>query len=168
MEMPLPGFFEHLKSRRGEEYYAGVTRTNENFDIQVASGRSGCQVGRRSNMTENKRTVERYMDGFNKSDHEQILLCLTEDVEWEMPGAFHLFGKDAFDKEIENDAFVGSPTITITRMLEENDVVIAEGAVRVEKKTGGFLNAVFCDVFTMNNAKIKRLTTYLAEVKQGE
>jgi len=119
-------------------------------------------------MSENKRTVERYMDGFNNSDHEQILRCLTEDIEWEMPGAFHLYGKDAFDKEIENDAFAGSPTITITRMLEENDVVIAEGAVRVEKKAGGFLNAVFCDVFSMENAKIKRLTTYLAEVKQGE
>jgi ketosteroid isomerase-like protein len=116
-------------------------------------------------MTENKITVERYMDGFIKSDHAQILSCLTEDVEWEMPGAFHLVGKDAFDKEIENDAFVGSPTITITRMVEENDVVIAEGAVRAKKKDGDFLNAVFCDVFVMENAKIKRLTTYLAEVK---
>ncbi|MGH8435156.1 MAG: hypothetical protein ACRERX_11890, partial [Pseudomonas sp.] len=48
------------------------------------------------------------------SDHAQILSCLTDDVEWEMPGAFHLVGKDAFDNEIENDAFVGSPTITIT------------------------------------------------------
>ncbi len=115
-------------------------------------------------MTENKKTVERYMDGFNKSDHQQILSCLTEDVEWEMPGAFHLVGKDAFDKEIENDAFVGSPTITITRIIEENDVVIAEGAVRVKKKNGGFLNAVFCDVFAMETGKIKRLTTYLTEV----
>jgi ketosteroid isomerase-like protein len=50
-------------------------------------------------MTENKKTVERYLDGFNKSDHRQILSCLTEDVEWEMPGAFHLVGKQAFDKE---------------------------------------------------------------------
>jgi hypothetical protein len=25
-------------------------------------------------MTENKKTVERYLDRFNKSDHEQILL----------------------------------------------------------------------------------------------
>jgi len=116
-------------------------------------------------MTENKTTVERYLDGFNRSNHEQILSCLTEDVEWEMPGAFHLVGKDAFDKEIENDAFVGNPTITTTRMVEENDVVIAEGAVRVEKKDGGFLNAVFCDVFAMENAKIKRLTTYFVEVK---
>jgi ketosteroid isomerase-like protein len=52
-------------------------------------------------MTENKRTVDKYMDGFRKSDHEQILSCLTDDIEWEMPGAFHLIGKDAFDKEIE-------------------------------------------------------------------
>jgi ketosteroid isomerase-like protein len=116
-------------------------------------------------MTENKKTVERYMDGFNKSDHKQILPCLTDDVVWEMPGAFHLLGKDAFDKEIENDAFVGSPSITIFRMIEENDVVIAEGSVRCEKKDGGFLNAVFCEVFSMQNAKIKRLTTYQVELK---
>jgi len=105
------------------------------------------------------------MDGFRKSDHEQILSCLTDDIEWDMPGVFHLVGKEAFDKEIENDAFLGSPTITIIRMVEENDVVIAEGKVRVKKKDGGFLNAVFCDVFVMTNARIKRLTTYLAEVK---
>ena len=116
-------------------------------------------------MTENKKTVERYLDGFNKSDHAQILSCLTEDVEWEMPGAFHLVGKHAFDKEIENDAFVGRPIITTTRMVEENDVVVAEGQVRAKRKDGGVLNAVFCDVFAMTNARIRRLTTYLAEVK---
>ena len=27
-------------------------------------------------MTENKKMVEKYMDGFNKSDHKQILSCL--------------------------------------------------------------------------------------------
>ena len=118
-------------------------------------------------MTENKIIVERYMDGFNRSDHQQILSCLTEDVEWDMPGAFHLVGKHAFDKEIVNNAFVGSPTITITRMVEENDVVIAEGWVRVKRKDGGLLNAVFCDVVVMTNARIKGLTTYLAEVKSS-
>ena len=78
---------------------------------------------------------------------------------------FHLFGKTAFDKEIENGAFVGSPTITITRMIEENDVVVAEGRVRVKRKGEGFLNAVFCDVFILTNARIKLLTTYLTEIK---
>ncbi len=116
-------------------------------------------------MTENKRVVERYIDGFNTSNHEQILSCLTDDVEWEMPGGFHLVGKAAFDGEIENPAFVGRPTVSITRMVEEDDVVVAEGTVRARRKDGGVLNAVFCDVFAMRDAKIRRLTTYLAEVK---
>ncbi len=116
-------------------------------------------------MSENKQTVERYMDGFRKSDHDQILSCLTDDVEWEIPGLFHAVGRSDFDKEIENDAFVGSPSITISRMVEENDVVVAEGAVRVKKKDGDFLNAVFCDVFEMKNGKIKRLTSYLTAVR---
>jgi uncharacterized protein len=62
-------------------------------------------------VTENKTTVEKYIDGFRKSDHEQILSCLTDDVEWDIPGMFHAVGKEAFDKEIENEAFVGSPTL---------------------------------------------------------
>ena len=116
-------------------------------------------------MTENKSTVEKYMDGFRKSDHELILSCVTDDIEWEMPGGFHLIGKEAFDKEIENDAFVGSPTITVTRTIEENDVVVAEGSVRSQRKAGGLLSGVFCDVFVMEHRKIKRLISYFVELK---
>ena len=114
-------------------------------------------------MSLNKMTVQKYMDGFNKSDHEQILSCLVDDIEWFMPGAFHLEGKDAFDKEIENDAFIGSPTIRITRMTEENNVVIAEGTVRAARKDKNLLNAMFCDVFEMENTRIKRFIPYLTE-----
>jgi uncharacterized protein len=115
-------------------------------------------------VSRNKQTVERYIDGFNKSDHAQILSCLTDDVEWLMPGSFHLHGKDAFDKEIENEAFTGTPTVNITRMTEQNDVVIAEGSVRAAWKHGGFLDAVFCDVFELENAMIRRLVTYLVSL----
>lgn len=52
-------------------------------------------------------------------------------------------------------------------MVEENDVVVAEGRVRAERRAGGVLNAVFCDVFEMSGARIRRLTSYLAEVKEA-
>ena len=115
-------------------------------------------------MTENKRTVEAYMEGFRRSDHAMVLACLTDDVEWEMPGFFQLSGKEAFDKEIENEAFTGSPIIVVTRMTEENDIVIAEGSVRAQRADGGFMDGVFCDVFVMEDAKIKHLTSYLMEI----
>ncbi len=103
------------------------------------------------------------MDGFRASDHLKILSCLTEDIYWEVPGFFSVNGKQAFDKEIENDAFVGTPEITILRLVEENNIVIAEVSVQSVKKDGGILDAVFCDVFEMEDAKIKRLTSYLME-----
>jgi ketosteroid isomerase-like protein len=105
------------------------------------------------------------MDAFAKTDHAEVLSCLTDDVEWVLPGAFHLIGKEAFDGEIENEAFVGSPAITVTRMTEEDGVVIAEGSVRASRGDGGVLNLVFCDVFVMRDAKIRHLTSYLMEVK---
>ncbi len=114
-------------------------------------------------MTENKKTVEKYMEGFNASDHPKILSCLTDDIHWEMPGLFALSGKEAFDKEIENDAFVGRPAITVIRMVEENNIVVVEGAVQAARRDGGLLDAVFCDVFEMDDGKIKRLTSYLME-----
>jgi ketosteroid isomerase-like protein len=46
-------------------------------------------------MTENRRTVNEYMDGFRKTDYERSLSCLTEDVEWEIPGAYEAYGRDA-------------------------------------------------------------------------
>jgi len=117
-------------------------------------------------MSRNKQTVQKYMDAFARTDHAGVLSCLADDVEWVIPGAFHITGKDAFDKEIENDAFVGSPTISVARMTEEHDVVVAEGSVRSARRDGGILNAVFCDVFEMQDAKIRRLTSYLMEIKQ--
>ncbi len=112
-------------------------------------------------MTENKKTVEKYIEGFRKSDHQMVLDCLTDDVVWKMPGVYIHRGKDAFDKEIENENFVGSPTIQIKRFVEENDIVVAEGAVQGKMKNGNGLDAVFCDVFEMSGGKIRCLTSYL-------
>jgi ketosteroid isomerase-like protein len=116
-------------------------------------------------MSPGKQTIVNYMEAFGRSDHADVLSCLTEDVEWILPGAFHLTGKAAFDKEIENPAFVGRPSITVTRLIEEGDVVVAEGSVQAARSDGGRLNAVFCDVFEMKGALIRRLTSYVMEVK---
>ena len=107
-----------------------------------------------------KAVVEAYLEGFRRGDHAAILDCLADDVVWDMPGYFSHRGKDAFDKEIENDAFVGHPLITADRLVEEGDTVVAIGAVEASWKTGDVLKAVFCDVFTFTGDRISRLETY--------
>ena len=114
-------------------------------------------------MTDNQRTVEAYMEGFRRTDREQILSCLTDDVQWWIPGAFDVQGKEAFAKHIVDEGFAGSPEITVTRLLEADEVVVAEGRVRAPRTDGAVLNLVFCDLFEMRGGKIRRLTSYLMQ-----
>jgi len=116
-------------------------------------------------MSENKKTIETYMHAFEKGDNQKVLSCLTDDVVWVLPGAFNLAGKKAFEDEIRNEAFQGDPVITVTRMTEENDVVVTEGYVRTQKKSGEFINLTYCDVFEMQGRKNSKINFILMEVK---
>jgi len=127
---------------------------------------TSCNNPQTTNTMSNKKVVEKYMDGFRTTDHAKILSCLTDDVIWEMPGFFNHNSKEAFDKEIENPNADGNPTITITRLIEEGNVVVAEGTVKAKMKDGSLLDAVFCDVFHFTNDKINKLSTYLMFSKQ--
>ena len=108
-----------------------------------------------------KAVVETYFDGFRRSDHDQILACLTDDVAWDLPGYRHLTGKAAFDREIENDEFVGSPTLTVDRLIEEGDTVVAIGNGETTRTSGDVLRFAFCDVFTFDGSEICRVESYL-------
>jgi uncharacterized protein len=113
----------------------------------------------------NKKVVETFMEGYNTGDNAKILSCLTEDVIWEMAGSFKLKGKDRFDKEINND-WNGNPTITISQLVEEGSIVVAEGTVKCKLKNGGFIDALFCEVFHFDNGKVKQLTTIILKKRK--
>jgi hypothetical protein len=55
------------------------------------------QSPKEDHVSNRKRIVERYIDGFRRSDHAQILSCLADDVVWALHGHKTLHGKDAFD-----------------------------------------------------------------------
>jgi len=111
----------------------------------------------------NKATVEAYMEGFRRTDRALILSCLTDDVEWSIPGAFHTQGIDAFASHIVDPGFTGQPVIAVTRLTEEHDVVVAEGTVLAPREDGTTLHLAFCDVFEMRGGKIRKLTSYLVQ-----
>jgi ketosteroid isomerase-like protein len=113
-------------------------------------------------MSDAKRAVAAYMEAYRSLDHARILACLTDDVECLIPGAFHVRGKPTFDREIESDEFLGAPEIDVARLVEEGEVVVAEGTVRARRKDGAVWTLAFCDVFEKRGDRIRRLTSYLA------
>ena len=116
-------------------------------------------------MSARKAVVETYFEGFRRSDHERILACLTDDAVWDLPGFKHLTGKEAFDREIENPDFVGSPRLTVDRLVEEADTVVAIGTGESTHKSGQVFRFAYCDVFTFAGDKIHRVESYVVPLK---
>jgi uncharacterized protein len=111
--------------------------------------------------TKHKTVVETYVDGFRRSDHAAILSCLTEDVVWDLPGFKHLEGKEAFDGEIENPDFTGSPRLTVDRLIEEDATVVAVGTGETTHRSGSVMAFAFCDVFTFAGRLVARVESYV-------
>ena len=117
-------------------------------------------------MSPNKKLIETYMAC---TDRSKVAPLLTDDAEWVEWGdgvpasGVRSRGKVAFLENYGDQELLTQ----ITRMMEENNVVVAEGTVRVPKKEGGFLMFRFCDIFELENGKVKRLTSFAAEIKNS-
>ena len=111
-------------------------------------------------MSVHKRVVERYMDGFRRGDHAQIMACLADDVVWILHGYKTLRGKDAFGSEIKGAGFEGGgPIITLDRLIEEGDTVVATGS-SVADMDGERRELAFCELFSFSGETVSRLDTY--------
>ena len=122
-----------------------------------------------ADISPNIETVNTYLDGFRKNDHEQILSCLTDDIEWTVFGAFRLAGKEAYDKAIDGaPAFVDPPELDIVRMVEQGDVVMAELTGTAKRSTGGEMLMSMAEVFVMREGKIAERRAWVIELKEND
>jgi ketosteroid isomerase-like protein len=119
-------------------------------------------------MSQNTDTVERYLDGFPRNDHAQILSCLTDDIEWTVFGAFHLTGKQAYDEAVEGPGFSGPPPLEVVRMVEQDDVVMAELRGEATRDTGEVMRMSMAEVFVMRDGKIAERRAWVIELKEND
>ena len=116
----------------------------------------------------NRETVERYLDGFRRTDHAQILGCLTDDITWTVFGAFYLEGKTAYDEAIEGPGFTGSPELEVIRMIEEGDTIMAELVGRVRISDGSVQRLSMAEVFVMRDGLICERRAWVIPQKDDE
>jgi uncharacterized protein len=105
--------------------------------------------------------VSAYMEGFRRSDHAAVLATLTDDVEWVIHGHRSLRGKEAFDAEIENDAFEGSPELTVRGYLEDGATVIVPHIGLGHLRGGAEFRFQAVDLFTFRDGLICRVESYV-------
>lgn len=114
----------------------------------------------------NKQTVERYLEGFRHTDHEQILECLTDDIRWTVLGAFEVEGKEAYDAAIEGPGFAGDPDLEVVRMVEEGDTVMAELVGRVPQLDGSVQHLSMAEVFVMRDGLIRERRAWVVPLER--
>ena len=116
----------------------------------------------------NKETIERYLDGFRRTDHAQILDCLTDDIKWTVFGAFSLEGKDAYDAAIEGPGFAGNPDLHVVRMVEEGDTIMAELIGLVPQQDGSVQRLSMAELFCMRDGLICERRAWVVPLHEDE
>ncbi len=115
-------------------------------------------------MTAQTQLVDRYMDGFRRSDHNAILECLTDDVVWRIHGLRTTNGKGEFDDEIENPAFEGSPELAVERTIEADGVVVTTGTGVGHHREAGRFQFAYNDIFTFRDGLIAQIDSYVIPI----
>jgi ketosteroid isomerase-like protein len=126
-------------------------------------------MGKSADMSRNTETVNSYLEGFRKNDHEQILSCLTDDIKWTVFGAFQLTGKAAYDKAIDGaPEFIDPPELQVVCMVEQGDVVMAELTGRVKRAAGGEMRMSMAEVFVMRGGKIAERRAWVIALQEND
>lgn len=115
---------------------------------------------RRPLTTVRKHVVETCLEGVRRGDRDTVHRCLTDDVEWDVPPRVALRGRAVLDAVVEDEATAGPPDVAVARLVEEGDVVVAEGSVRAGLAAGGEVDALFCAVVDFRGDRICRVVTY--------
>jgi ketosteroid isomerase-like protein len=118
----------------------------------------------------NKDVVATYQSSLGNLDWDAVASCLAEDVErveWAdgFPSSgVPVRGRAAVIKDMEAPRKF---QIEATRMTEENNVVVTECIVRVPLGDGGVFVGRALSVYELENAKIRRMTSFVAEDKRS-
>lgn len=114
-----------------------------------------------------KRVVERYLDGFRRGDHAQILSCLTDDIVWTVYGHYRLRGKEAYDAAIDGPGG-GLPTLDVVRMVEEGDVVMAEIHGSAPQPDGSAVRLAMGEVFVFRGELICERRAFVVPLQHDD
>lgn len=117
-------------------------------------------------MSSNKTLVEAH----TRASRTKAAEFLADDFEWiewadgVPPGGARTRGKAAFiqsfgDDELRNET---------NRVIEEGNTVVVEGIAHVTKKDGKKFDVQYCNIFELENEKIKRKSSYGALIKVPE
>ncbi|WP_276483009.1 nuclear transport factor 2 family protein [Paraflavitalea pollutisoli] len=116
---------------------------------------------------DNKQILNGFLGAFDRNDTEAILSYVTDDMHWDMIGDMTIDGKDALRKFFTDNADMKLVRSTRTHFILQGEEAAITGEVLCRNdKTGKEYHMDYCDVYQMENGKIKKMVTYNIDKKK--
>jgi ketosteroid isomerase-like protein len=110
---------------------------------------------------DNKKVINEFLDAFDKNDTEAILKNMTDDVEWDMLNDQKISGKAALRSFFEKNKDMVMVSSTRDHFIVEGDHASVGGEVLCKNTASGQeYDMYYCDVYELQNGKIKNMVTY--------
>lgn len=116
---------------------------------------------------DNKEIVKKAISAFLTSDIEAALELMADDIKMGWPGFFDLEP----GKESIREFFKSVPELIsseVYSLIAEGNKVAGNGMVVSREENGSVKNSFFCDVYQLENGKIKEIKSYMVFEQKPE
>jgi ketosteroid isomerase-like protein len=115
----------------------------------------------------NKEIVRKVNEAFSNNDMEAFISYCAEDVKWHM-NTTTATGKDGIREALEKIPFDLPPVITIKHIIADESGAACTGTIKMQSSGGDVSNALFCDVYKMEDGRINELSSYIVDIKDDQ
>lgn len=122
----------------------------------------------------NKKIVEKFVSEFVNKNYDSYMRFLDDDIKWNIVGMPPITGKQNFLEAMEMMEIWQSSSKRMYSANGSGKNVIAEGDYVVIENQNSSLNNNFshnpahCDIYRINNGKIKEVTTYIVDTSTND
>ena len=113
----------------------------------------------------NLETIQHVTDAFDNNDIDALLPHLTDDVEWVMTGDRTVKGKEEMNKMMEDMSQVTLISSTKHHRIMDGDCAVVDGEVMCKTKDGKIIEMFYCDIYELENGKVKKMIMYTVDKK---
>jgi ketosteroid isomerase-like protein len=117
---------------------------------------------------ENEEYLNKIDEKFSKDRNGFFLEYIAEDIKWNIIGAGTITGKKNFLEEMKRQEMEDYPVITIKNVIIEGEFIIVESTGKIYYKTGKPYEPAYCDIYRLEDGKIRELTTYIVNTARLE
>ena len=102
-------------------------------------------------------------EAVSKGDNEGFLSHCTESIEWVFEGHTTIRGKESLRKWM-GENYATPPQFHVTRLIEDDEFVVAMGTISLKDKTGVVGEYSYCDVWEFDEGKMAKLNAFVLEL----